>query len=229
MPWIMDYLLAIVYQFQDCGGWIIVIFLLLGSIVLLIELWGKITLKRRNPEDYPSGHIRDGYVNYWYCHGTEGLSIDEIIYQKRLVDAGLDWILETCLIRSQNYSLVNMKPQFSQIKRVVAAWAGYIQGLRKWTVYRWVIELQDGQFNYLRGWFDPSGFEMRTTLFSWRADTAEEAARLEIQPEVIRRKGFKKTKCEVITNKEVYEALLDQIKSGERDWAGFKWGTDYSA
>ena len=90
------------------------------------------------------------------------------------------------------------------------------------------MEIRDGRYIYLRGWFDPSRHEVRTSLFTWLADTAEEAALIEIQPDKLRRKGFKKKDQDVITDQDVYNALFDQIESGERDWAGFKWDTLYA-
>ena len=229
MLWIADYLAVIVSQFQNPMRWIRIIFLILVLGLLLIDLWGRYLVKRKSPEDYLYGRLRDGYINYWYSYGTEGLSEQEILFQKRLRDAGVDWILEYCLIHSSDSFLVNKKPEFSHIKQVAAAWAGYIQGVREWTIYRWIVELQDGKYLYLRGWFDPSGYEMRTSLFVWSANTAEEAALIEIQPEILRRRGFRKSKGDVITDQEVHQSLLDQIRSGERDWAGFKWNTDYAA
>lgn len=75
---------------------------------------------------------------------------------------------------------------------------------------------------YMRGWFDPSRYEVRTSLSTWSADTAEAAVQIEIQPDILARKGHRKTKQNVITDQEVYLSLLDQIKSGERDWSGFQ-------
>ena len=229
MPWIIDYLTALFLSFGDWGKYILLGVFVIGVAVLLGSLWGRSAVKGKSPEDYLHGRLCDGYIHYWHNWGSEGLSDNEISFQKRLMDAGLDWILEICLIRSANDSLISKKPAFSQIKRVAAAWAGYIQGIREWTIYRWILELQNGTYLYLRGWFDPSGYEMRTSLFVWSANTAEEAAQIEIQPEILRRSGFRKSKGGVITDQEVHQSLLDQIRSGERDWAGFKWNTDYAA
>ena len=65
-------------------------------------------------------------------------------------------------------------------------------------------------------------------LFTWSADTAEEAAKIEIQPEILKRKERREKGHDKLMDQEVYEALLDQIESGERDWAGFKWDTLYA-
>jgi hypothetical protein len=121
--------------------------------------------------------------------------------------------------------VVKNKPidfNFTDIKRVVAAWAGYIRGSRQWGIYRWIIELHNGQYRYIRGWYDPSRYEERTSLFTWSAETAEEAAKIEMRSEVLARKGTKKWKPSVVTDREVYQSLLAQIRSGERDWSGFK-------
>ena len=73
---------------------------------------------------------------------------------------------------------------------------------------------------YIKAFFDPSGFYSNIKLFIRLAGTAEKAARFEIRPKTLVRMNM---------DQEVYNALLAQIKSGERDWAGFKWSTDYAA
>lgn len=218
MPLIGDYLAAIVYQFQDPIQWIRIIFIFVVIILILLELWGRFVVKRKSPEDYLHGLLHNGYIHYWHCYGTEGLSEGEIHFQKRLRDAGVDWILEYCLIHSHSF-LLSKKPEFSHIKRVTAAWAGYVKELREPDLYRWIVELTNGHYLYLCGFFDPSGFEMRTYLLIRAAGSAEKAALFEI-----RMKTLKK----IERDQEVYNSLLDQIRSGERDWAGFKWGTDYA-
>jgi len=214
MPWLVDYLAAIFYLSRDWGKFILLIIFFLGfMILLLLDVWGRSAVKKKSPEDYLYGRLRDGYVRYWHQCGSEGLSDQEIKFQKRLLDAGFDWILEHCVIHSPK------GPEFSHIKRVVAAWAGYIRDVRKQEVYRWIVELQNGRFMYIRGFFDPSGFELRTNLSARLADTPEKAARFEIRPKTLQRMN---------KDQDVYNALIDQIKSGERDWAGFKSGTDYA-
>jgi len=183
-----------------------------GFMVLLLDFWGRVADKKKSPEDY----LYDGYVRYSHQWGSEGLLDNEIKFQKRLLDGGLDWILEHCLIHSPNFR----KPKFSQIKGVAAAWAGYVKDVRGLDNYRWIVELKTGRYMYIRGFFDPSGFELRTGLWIRIADTPEKAARFEIRM---------KTLLRMNKDQEVCNALLDQIKSGERDWAGFKWGTDYAA
>ena len=174
----------------------------------------------------------NGYIQYWHQWGSAGLTIRQARLQKRMLDAGVDWILETCITYNiQGGS--NNKPigfKFSDLERVTAAWAGYIQGQRKWTIYRWIIELQNGQFIYLRAWFDParSYGEPRTMVKAWTADTAEEAAQIEIRPEVLRRNEPIKKEQHHLMDQVVYEALLNQIETGERDWAGFKGDTVYA-
>jgi len=219
MPWIFDYLTIIIYQFQDPVRWIRIIFVFVVLILILLELWGRYVVKRKSPEDYLHGRLHNGYIHYWHCNGTEDLSKQEIHFQKRLRDAGVDWIMEYCLIHSQSF-LFSKKPEFSHIKRVAAAWAGYIKGIRGPEGYRWIVELMNGRYLYIRGFFDPSGFEARTALWIKAVDSAEKAAQFEIRPKSLQR--MKK-------DQEVYNSLLDQIKSGERDWAGFKGGTDYAA
>ena len=219
MPWLVDYLAAFFYSFPDWGKFILLAVFLAGFMLLILDLWASSAVKKKSPEDYLYGRLIDGYLHYWHCWGSEGLSDQEIKFQKRLLDAGLDWILETCLIRGQYHTIGVSRPEFSQIKKVAAAWAGYIKDIRGPDNYRWIVELQNGRFMYLKGFFDPSGYESRTSLFVRLADTAEKAALFEIRPKTLQRKK---------KDQDVYNALLNQIKSGERDWAGFKWGTDYA-
>ena len=228
MPWLIDYLTALFILSGDGGKFILLAVFLVGLMVLLLDLRGRSAAKKKSAEEKailktienvievvdPYGPLRNASVQYWHNRGWEGLSDNQIILQKRLLDGGLDWILGYCIVRSRK------GPGFSQIKRVVAAWAGYIRDVRKLDCYRWIVELQNGRFMYLFGFFDPSGFETRTYLFVRSADTPEKAAQFEIRPKSLKR--MKK-------DQDVYIALLDQIKSGERDWAGFKCGTDYQA
>lgn len=205
-------------------------------ILLLLNPWSLMKIQKLEKLTPSVESVRNrlyhGYVRYWHQWGSEGLSAQQTRLQSRLLDAGVDWILETCI----TYNISGgskMKPvrfDFADIENIVAAWAGYIQGQRKWTLYRWIIELQDGQFIYLRGWFDPgrSMGEPRTILYAWAADTAEEASQIEIRPEELRRNEHLKKGQDHLVDQEVYEALLDQIKSGERDWAGFKWDPLYA-
>ena len=216
MPWLVDYLAAIFYLSGDWAKLFLLLFFFLGFMILLLDLQGRSAVKKKSPEDYLYGRLRDGYVHYWHCWGSEGLSDQEIKFQERLMDAGVDWILETFIIRSSKGLLVKNNLNFSHIKVVVAAWAGYIKNVRGPDDYRWIVELQNGRFMYLFGFYDPSGFELRTYLFTRVANTAEKSALFEIKPKTI-----KKMKKE----QDVYAALLDQIRSGERDWAGFKWDT----
>jgi len=219
MPWLVDYLTALYILSGDWGKFILLAVFLVGFMVLLLDLRGRSADKKKSPEDFLYGRLRDGYVRYWHCWGAEGLSDQQIILQKRLLDGGLDWILEFCIIWRRGWG--RTKPEFSQIKRVVAAKAGYVKDVRgPEDNYRWIVELQNGKFMYIKGFFDPSGFFSHTLLFIRSADTAEKAARFEIRPKTLQRMN---------KDQDVYNALIDQIKSGERDWAGFKWGTDYAA
>jgi len=216
MPWLVDYLAALSYLFPDWTKTLLLCIFLVGFMVLFLDLRGRSADKKKSPEDY----LYDGYVRYSHQWGSEGLLDNEIKFQKRLMDAGLDWILETCLIRGQNYTIVIRKPEFSHIKRVAAAWAGYVKDVRgPEDNYRWIVELQNGRFMYIKAFFDPSGFYTNIRLFIRSAGTPEKAALFEIRP---------KTLVRMNKDQYVYNALLDQIKSGERDWAGFKWGTDYA-
>ena len=61
---------------------------------------------------------------------------------------------------------------------------------------------------------------VRTALWIRSAGSAEKAAQFEIRMKTVEKMN---------KDQEVYNALLDQIKSGERDWVGFEWGTDYAA
>jgi len=67
-----------------------------------------------------------------------------------------------------------------------------------------------------------------TRLFAWTADTAVEVTIIEIQMEELRKKEHLEKGQEHLKDLEVYKALLDQIKSGERAWAGFKWAPLYA-
>jgi len=228
---LIDFLAAL-YASGDLGKTMLLAMFIMVLFFLFIDILGKYEAKKKCPVDHLYGRLRNGYLHHWHNWGSEGLSGAEIILQKRLMDGGLDWILETCITHNIQ-RISKIKPigfKFSDIERVTAAWAGYIQGQRKWTIYRWIIELQDGQFIYLRGWFDPARGrgEPRTNLFTWSADTAEEAAQIEIQSEKLSRKRRSEKGHDKLIDQEVYEALLDQIKSGERDWAGFKWDTLYA-
>jgi hypothetical protein len=177
-------------------------------------------LDKKSPEDYLSGSLSDGSIHYWHHKQREGLSDQEIEFQKKLMDAGLDWILEMSIVRGQNFTMVISKPKFSQIKRVAAAWAGYIKEVRRPDNYRWIVELQNGRFMYIKAFFDASGFYSNIRLFIRSANTPEKAALFEIRP---------KTLVRMNKDQDVYRSLFDQIKSGKRDWAGFKWDTEYQA
>ena len=241
MNWIYELVENNIGLSHDWAVLIVQLSLVIGVIILLIffKPWPAIKVQKieeiisekiTSSVESDRNRLYHGYVQYWHQWGSEGLSAQQIRLQRRLLDAGVDWILETCItynIRGGS----KIKPigfEYSDIKQVVAAWAGYIKDLRKWTIYRWIIELQDGQFIYLRGWFDPGRDDPRTMLFTWSADTAEEAAKIEIQPEILKRKERREKGHDKLMDQEVYEALLDQIKSGERDWAGFKWDTLYA-
>ena len=215
MPWLIDYLTGLYILSGDWGIFILLAVFFFGFLILLLDLRGRTADKKKSPEDYLYGRLRDGYVHYWHQWGSEGLSDQESKFQERLLDAKLDWILETCLIRVSG----SKGPEFSHIKTVVAAWAGYIKDLRGPDNYRWIVELKNGHYMYIRGFFDPSGFESRTGLWIRVADSAEKAALFEIRLKTLERLN---------KDHDVYTALLDQIMSGERDWAGFKWGTDYA-
>jgi len=224
MPWLVDYLTALYILSGDWGKFILLAVFLVGFMVLLLDLWGRSAHKIKGPVDKAIqkkleevhekvdlyGRLRDGYVRYWHSWGSEGLSDQQIILQKRL--------LEFCIIWRRGWG--RTKPEFSQIKRVVAAWAGYVKDVRgPEDNYRWIVELQNGKFMYIKGFFYFSGFFSHTLLFIRSADTAEKAARFEIRPKTLQRMN---------KDQDVYNALIDQIKSGERDWAGFKSGTDYA-
>ncbi len=220
MPWLVDSLAAIYYSSGDWGKFILLVVFFFGFLILLLDLWGRSSVNRKSPEDYLYCRLSEGYIHFWHQWGSEGLSDDEIKFQKKLMDAGLDWILETCIIRSPKGLLAKNNLEFSHTKMVVAAWAGYVKDVRgPEDNYRWIVELQNGRFMYLKGFFDPSGFYSHTRLFMRLADTPEKAALFEIRPKTLQRMN---------KDQDVYAALLDQIKSGERDWAGFKWGTDYT-
>jgi len=237
MKWIYELAESILGVSHDWAVLIVQLSIVIGVIIILLFLpWPVIShlwtrpAKEISIEDRVRNRLYYGYIRYWHQWGSAGLTIRQARLQKRMLDAGVDWILETCITHNLQ-RISKIKPigfKFSNIKRVSAAWAGYIQGQRKWTIYRWIIELQNGQFIYLRAWFDParSRGEPRTTLKAWIADNAEEAAQIEIRPEVLRRNEHLKKGQHHLMDQVVYEALLNQIETGERDWAGFKWDRD---
>lgn len=242
MNWIYELAENILDVSHDWAVLIVQLSLVFGVIILLIIFKPWPEMKVRNieeiigeiftPEESVQSRLYHGYIQYWHRWGSAGLSNRQARLQRGMLDAGVDWILETCITHNIQ-RISKIKPigfKFSDIALVTAAWAGYIQGQRKWTIYRWIIELQDGKYKYLRGWFDPArGMgEPRTNLFSWSAATAEEAAQIEIRPDKLRRKEHREKGHDKLMDQEVCEALLDQIKSGERDWAGFKWNPLYA-
>jgi len=243
MNWIYELTESILGVSRDWAVLIVQLSLVFSVIILLIifKPWPETVIQKveekigkisDNFAPSVQSRLNHGYVQYWHQWGSAGLSNRQARKQRGMLDAGVDWILETCITYNiQGGSKI--KPigfEYSDIKRVVAAWAGYIKDLRKWTIYRWIIELQDGQYIYLRGWFDParSMGEPRTMLKAWSADSAEEAAQIEIRPEELRRNEHIKKGQDHLMDQVVYEALLDQIVKGERDWAGFKWDTLYA-
>ena len=194
-----------------------------GDIILLILLLPGIVNKFQSefyPKDGTQFRVSRGYIPYWYRSGMVGLSHQQREHQKMLLDVGIDYILEICMKHNLE-RIVKNEPldfDFSDIKKVVAAWAGYVRDVRVGETYRWIVELQKGRFVYIRGWFDPSRYEERTLLWAWSADTAKEAAQIEVRLDIMQ------TNPNVIMDQDVYLSLLDQIKSGERDWSGFKLG-----
>lgn len=200
-----------------------------GDIILLILLLPWLVNKFQR-EFYPkeSTQFRPsrGCIPYWYRSAMVGLSHQQREHQKMLLYVGIDYILEICMKHNLERVVKNepLDFDFSDIKKVVAAWAGYVRDVRVGETYRWIIELHNGQYRYIRGWFDPSRHEERTSLFTWSADSAEEAAQIDIQPDILAKKGHKNFRPSVVTDHDVYLSLLDQIKSGERDWSGFKLG-----
>jgi len=229
MEWIYDQVVDIFNLSHDWAVLLVQLALVFGGILLLILLLPGIVNKFQSefyPKDGTQFRVSRGYIPYWYRSGMVGLSHQQREHQKMLLDVGIDYILEICMKHNLE-RIVKNEPldfDFSDIKKVVAAWAGYVRDVREGETYRWIVELQKGRFVYIRGWFDPSRHEERTSLFAWSADTAEEAAQIEIQPAILAKKGYKATEQNVITDQEVYLSLLYQIKSEERDWSGFKLG-----
>lgn len=196
-----------------------------GDIILLILLLPRIVNEFQS-EFFPKQSKPFLYSRDYTQHYLRGGMVGPSHHQKKLRDVGVDYILEICMKHNLE-RIVKNEPldfDFSDIKKVAAAWAGYVRDVRVGETYRWIVELQKGRFVYIRGWFDPSRHEERTSLFAWSADTADEAAQIEIQPDNLARKGYKATVQNVITDQEVYLSLLNQIKSEERDWSGFKLG-----
>jgi len=226
MEWIYDQAANLFGLSHDWAVLVVQLGIVFGSILLLIFLvppkfswWFERRFFEREV-GYVHLRLSNGYVHYWHQWGMMGLSDKQRERQKRLLDAGVDYILEICMKHNLERVVKNepLDFDFSDIKKVIAAWAGYVRDVRVGEEYRWILELQKGRFVYVRGWFDPSGHEQRTLLFTWSADTAEEAAQMEVRLDIMQ------TNPNVIMDQDVYLSLLDQIKSGERDWSGFKLG-----
>lgn len=67
-----------------------------------------------------------------------------------LLYVGIDYILEICIKQNRD-RWVKDKPidfNFSDIKRVIAAWAGYVRDVRVGELYRWIVELHNGRYIY---------------------------------------------------------------------------------
>jgi len=128
MPEFIDFLTAL-FASGDMGKVILLTIFILGILFFFLDIWGSASAKKRSPEDYLYGRLRDSYIHYWHQWRSEGLLDDEILNQKRLVGAGLDWILETCIshnIREESKSN-DIRFECSNIKQVVDAWAGYMK------------------------------------------------------------------------------------------------------
>jgi hypothetical protein len=229
MEWIYEFVANIFGLSQEWAELLVQLSLVLGVIILMIALipWAANRFKRElSFEDRVRNWLYRGYVQYWHRWGSDGLSEQEMEIQTRILDAGVDWILEIHI--NQNIKKLGMGKPIgfftSDIRRVVAAWAGYIRNVRRGNLYRWIVELKDGRYIYMRGWFDPSRHEERTLLFTCSADTAEEATEIEMRRDKLVTKGCKKKDLDVIMDQEVCDSLLDQIRSGEREWSGFRWG-----
>ena len=225
MEWIYDQAANLFGLSHDWAVLVVQLGIVFGDIILLVLLLPEIVNKLQSefyPEESKPFLYSRGYTQHYLRGGMVGPSH----HQKKLRDAGIDYILETCMKHNLE-RVVKNEPigfDFSDIKRVIAAWAGTVHGFRVGELYRWIIELHNGQYRYIRGWFDPSRHEERTSFFTWSADSAEEAAQIDIQPDILAKKGHKNFKPSVVTDHDVYQTLLDQIKSGERDWSGFKLG-----
>ena len=219
MEWIYDQVAYIFSLSHDWAVLVVQLGIVFGDIILLILLLPGIVNKFQSEffpkQSKPFLYSRD-YTQHYFRGGMVGPSH----HQKKLRDVGVDYILEICMKHNLERVVKNepLDFNFSNIKWVVAAWAGTVRGFRVGESYRWIVELHGGRFMYIRGWFDPSRHEERTLLFTWSADTAEEAAQIEMQLDILQ------TNPNVIMDQDVYLSLLDQIKSGERDWSGFKLG-----
>jgi hypothetical protein len=230
MEWIYDQVASVSNLSYDWAVLLVQFTIVLGSLLLLVflipskfSMWFERRFFERKVE-YVHWRLSNGYVHYWHQWGTMGLSKKQIERQKKLLDAGVDYILEICMKHNLERLVKNelLDFDFADIKRVVAAWAGYVHEVRVGELYRWIIELHNGQYRYIRGWYDPSRYKQRTSLFSWSAETVEEAALFEIQSEVLARKGHKKSKANVVMDQDVYQSFLAQIRNGDRDLSGFR-------
>jgi hypothetical protein len=158
------------------------------------------------PKTYEKNYY--GLVAYWNLWGVIGLMRFEWFTLNRLLRSEVDWFLESLLRETpQDFS-------YRQIKRVVAA--SRYDTDRGGSDLRWILQLDDGRFVYLRGWYDRTGLEPRTMLESWFTSTAEEAANYEIEPWLIPGdRGF------YAVNEDMHQDLVAQLKSGQRRWEGF--------
>lgn len=149
-----------------------------------------------------------GLVAYWNLWGVIGLTPIELLALNRLLRSEVDWFLESFLRETpQDFS-------YRQIKKVVAA--SLYETYRHGTDLRWILELNDGRFVYLRGWYDPTGLELRSMLESWITNTAEEAAKYEMEPWLLLGdRGF------YAVNEDMHEDLVAQMQGGRRRWEGF--------
>lgn len=84
---------------------------------------------------------------------------------------GVDYDLFACLeYNSQDGFMV------ADIKRVLAVWEGERDG----DAWRWVLELFDGRYLFLRGSCDYTGWDCQSGAQHWVADSPEAAAELEV-------------------------------------------------
>lgn len=113
---------------------------------------------------------------------------------------GVDYDLFACLENNPQDAFM-----VADIRRVLAVWEGANDG----DDWRWVIELFDGRFVFLRGGCDYTGWDCRSSASHWTAVSPEESAELEVTND----RGYEWRP----PSTEVRDSLLFQIAKGKNE------------
>jgi hypothetical protein len=150
-----------------------------------------------------------GLIAYWNRWGVIGLTPIELLTLNRLLRSEVDWLLESFLRETpQGFS-------YRHIKRVVAA--SRDDDYRGGSNLRWILQLDDGRFVSLYGWYDRTGLEPRTMLETWFTTTVEGFPNDEIEPWLLPGDRVSHT-----VSKDIHQDLINQIQTGRRSWEGFR-------